>query len=221
MPGKPRRKYGKKKKSTSKRTYRKKGRGYAVSPPRIMRVKLKYQDVYSTGTITSGSETYLTWRPNDTYDPLYTGAGHQSMFRDQWFGMYHWARCIGFKMKITLINTSANPVNVVMVGLQDSTAATYAPACEMKGAKKAMVTAEKPAVLYYKGYVDRFLCNKKGTALSDDAFKQGPSAALDVASTCWVHVIFKNFTSVSTELLVQYEILQMCAFSEQIIQAQS
>jgi len=194
---------------------------YVTSIPNQMKVKLKYQDVYSTGTLLSGTESYIRWKANDIYKPLHDGSGHQSMFRDQWYTLYHWARCIGFKMRITMINTSLNPVHVCMVNLQDSTAITYAQAVEMKFNKKAVVTSSKPITKTVTVFVDRFLGNKKGTALSDDQFKQGPSTALDVKSCCWTHILFHNYTSVSTELLINYEVLQICVFSEPIIQALS
>lgn len=216
------------KKSPSKRTYKKRARGrptrrYAVSIPNLMRVRLKYNDVYNLATLVGGAETNTVWRPNDLFDPFFSGIGHQSLFRDQWYGLYHWARCIAFTMKITIINTENNfPLHVCMLPMQDSSVITFATASEMKGCKKAVITNSRPVKLYLRYYVDRFLGNKKGTCITDDQFKQGTSSPLDQKASCWVHIYFKNFNTVKDLApMVQYEVIQMCGFSEPIVQSLS
>lgn len=196
---------------------------YATSIPNIMKVKLKYQDVLQLTELNAGSPVqYYRWVPNDLYDPLYETGGHQAMMRDQWYTLYHWGRCVGFKVKVTIFSTSVSPVHVCMLSKEDSNIQTYVQAVEMKNCKKGVVTSEKPLVLYTRGYVDRFLGNRRGTALSDDMFKQEPGAGLNTKAQCHVHFYFQYFMSSGlANLVAQYEILQYCQFSEPIMQSQS
>jgi len=214
---------------TSKRRAGQKGRkthddgAYPISMPSVMPVTLRYQDVYSTGTLNAGSPNLsIIWRPNDLYDPLYSGAGHQSMLRDQWYALYHWGRCTGFDFGISMINTSLSPVHVIMVLLEDLSTITYEQAAEMRNSQRTVVTSSKPAKLSVSCLVDKFLGNRPGTSLTDDQFKEPSTASLDVKATAWLHVYYKFFpVAGSAELLVSYDLKQRVQFSEPVIQAQS
>lgn len=191
--------------------------------PQTLKVPLKFNAIYAATALSSGAPTtYTRWCPNDTYDPLFDAGGGQSMFRDQLYALYHWARVYGFKFRVTLYSDVANPVFAALIPKQDSAATTYLVAAEQPGAKTGVCTLYHPLVMSLSADVDTFLCNAKGTAMMDDSFKQGPSAALSAQASTNVHLyLYYPGSSGTANILVQYEIEQDAVFSEVIYQAQS
>jgi len=191
--------------------------------PQQLKTCLKLNAVYSAGPLSStSSSTYTRWSPNDTYDPLHDSGGGQAMFRDQLFNLYHWSRVTGFKFKVTVFSDSTNPVHLALIPKQEAGATTYSVAAELPGARCGVVTQFKPCTLSLNSNVDTFLRNKQGTSLTDDSFKQGPSASLATQATCNVHLYMYYFgSSGSATLLVQYELMQHAVFSEVIAQSNS
>ncbi len=207
----------------SNRDIQKAGSPFRGGIPQTMRVALKYNAVYAAAALSSGApNTYTRWCPNDTYDPLYDAGGGQSMFRDQMYALYHWARVTDFKFKVTIFSDSANPAFVALIPKQDNTASTYAVASEQPGAKCGVVTLYHPLTLRINANVDDFLCNMRGTSLTDDSFKQGSTSVLSTQASTNVHLyMYYASPSGTANLLVQYEVEQDAVFSEVIAQAQS
>ena len=215
--------YVKRKKILSKRTrktrltrYRKRRlRPYIVAPPPKQNVCLKYVETL-TGQLTSVSAYSQTvWRCNDTYDPNYTSAGHQSMFRDQFFAMYSFSRCPAWSIYIKIMSDSNIPTECVLYPNDTFTTAAHTDAREYRGASKGFVTLNKPLTLKYRALTDRFLQNKRYTVFTDDKFKQGPSAALSDEATCWMMLsYYYTGSSSSVNLTWQISIRQYTQFSE-------
>lgn len=191
--------------------------------PRQLSTDLHLNALYAPAQLNPGaSSTYTRWCPNDLYDPLYDAGGGQSMFRDQLYALYHWARCRSFRFSATVFSTSTYPVFLALVPKQDATAITYAQAAEQPGARLGCVTAEHPVTLALSGGVDTFLENKPGTCMSDDMFKQGSGAALDTKASVNVHLyMYYPMAAGTADLVVSYQIDQQAVFSEVIAQALS
>lgn len=74
-------------------------------PDRIL-TRLRYCD-YGSQSCTTGAVGLQIFRFNSTFDPDYTNAGHQPMFRDTYAGIYDQYSVVSATMKVTLINTHA------------------------------------------------------------------------------------------------------------------
>lgn len=85
--------------------------------PNSIVTTLRYVQGFQS-SVTDGSTGSLIFRANGIYDPDYTNAGHQPMYRDQWAAIYDYYTVLGSKIKVTFVNTSAT-VNGV-VGIQGS-----------------------------------------------------------------------------------------------------
>lgn len=177
---------------------------YMVAPPPKMKVCLKYTDLY-TSTLTNivPNQAY-TYRPNNTFDPYCTGAGHQAMFRDQFFAMYAYARCCAFSVYVRIMYDSNVPVECILYTYDVSAVPSHTDAREYRGTRKGFVSAQKPLVLKMSGLVDRFLENRRYTCFIDDQFKQGPSASLSNQATVWVGLSF-NYTGSAGSAVVTFE----------------
>lgn len=208
---------------TKKKYYRKKrvyNKGnprikYPVSPPIKQKICLKYTDIISTQLSVNNPTYYYMWRPNDIFDPNYTNAGHQHLYRDQMFLMYSFFRCVAWKLSVKIINESDTPILCALYQNDSATNADSSALLEYKGTRKAWVTKSKPIVLSMNFLVDRFLQNRKYTCLSDDTFKQDSSTTLQNNSTCWVG-FFANYggSQGSANLYLQWDLKTYGQFSE-------
>lgn len=205
------------------RGQRRLGNPFTGGIPRSLSTKLHLQASYAVTTMNSGAPNqYTRWTPNDLYDPLYDAGGGQSMFRDQLYALYHYARCTGFRFKASVYSTSSYPVLCALIPKQDASAITYSTASEQPGAKLGMATLYSPFKAELTADVDSFLENRPGTSLTDDQFKQGSGAALDAKASCNVHIYFYYpWSTGSADLMVVYEVEQDARFSEVIAQALS
>lgn len=81
------------------------GKGSIV--PKSMITELKYAHPQRRAT---GLSNHYVYRVNSTFDPDYTGTGHQPMGRDQYMGLYQRAQVLGFKIIVTSTSNSASGV---------------------------------------------------------------------------------------------------------------
>lgn len=195
---------------------------YPVGISKVMRVKLRYQEILTNTLDSVTPNTNTRWALNDLYDPNFSGVGTQAMMRDEWYNLYQYARCVAVQIRMRFITDSDSPVHVVAGFLPGSGAVSYGNFAETKGAKKTIVTKNKPAVLTFSGLVDRILSNARYTALTDDLFRQSSASALDAAAVTWFHVnyYFSNLSG-SSNVTTQYEITQIVQFSEPFLQSGS
>lgn len=201
---------------------RRKKIGYTTNISRIQRVCCKYTEPLNVALqFSNGYMWNYVFRPNDTYDPNLTGAGHQPMFRDQWFNLYEYTRCIKFMFKLVVYTDSDSPIDVIVVPTSTNSTISFEQATETKGARIRTIQKYKPLTFKISSYVDRFLGNKKGTALSDDTFKQGASAALSDKASCWVQIAAISRASVTSNMWCRVYLCQYLSFIEPIYQNQS
>jgi hypothetical protein len=90
-------------------------------PDKLMS-KLRYHE---TGNIASvlGAVGLYQYRWNSTFDPNYTGGGHQPLYRDTYAAIYDHYAVISTVATITFINISTSPF-VVGVGTDDDAGAS-------------------------------------------------------------------------------------------------
>lgn len=91
--------------------------------PHVLLTKLRYHD---TLTLTSslGAVQAQQFRWNSTFDPDYTNAGHQPLYRDTYAAIYDQYAVVSAKAKIEIINTSSTLLAFVGVQTDDSTSYT-------------------------------------------------------------------------------------------------
>lgn len=215
--------YGKRKKvipKRSKRVYRKRrNRGnpkvrYVVAPPFKQRVALKYTDIWYFNLTTLAPIGQSMWRPNDLFDPFYSGVGHQSMFRDQLYAMYAFARCCAFSVYVRVMSDSLIPTEVCLFKYDVSTLPFHVDLREYKGTRKGFVTSQKPLNLSMSYLVDNFLENRKYTCFTDDSFKQSGGSALPVNASCWVGLSAYSTGTGNVNITYQFNIKQFTQFTE-------
>lgn len=195
---------------------------YSVNVPPMQKVALKYNELFNISLNAGNSYTWsYIFRPNDMYDPNFTGTGHQSMFRDQWYTLYEYARCVAFKFKVTFFTDSDAPLDVSLGSTESNSGIPFEYGLETKGFKTRTIQKYKPAVLNHGGLTDRVLHNPKRTCLIDDTFKQPAGTSLPDKATCWVQMGAIARASSTTNLWVRVQILQYARFVEPIWQSQS
>lgn len=194
---------------------------YPVAPPNIQRACLKYTETFSPQITTLAPSYQYMWRPNDVYDPNFTGTGHQAMFRDQMFSLYNWVRCVAYRITYKILTDSDSPVEVCLCPVESSTLVSQEALMEYKNSRKGWTTRNKPLTLSYSTLVDRHLGNRKYTALTDDLFKQPQGSALDSKATAWVQFSALNRGDGTTKIYLQVSIKQYVQFSEPTQQGQS
>jgi len=118
------------------------------------------------------------YRLNDTYDPDYTGTGHQPMYRDQLFALY--SNCVVWKTEAhtTIAATTTNPLYVNGVisrsssGTSDiSVAAERGEASEIK-----VVSLARPVRISATADIAERFGVTRSQLLADDLYSQGSGA---------------------------------------------
>lgn len=210
-----------------RRRFRRRNKGnkkvvYPVCPPPNQRLCLKYSDCINYQLSSLQPTKIFIYRPNCLYDPDYTGVGHQSLFRDQMFGLYQFARTVGFKITVKLVSDSLTPCEVVLYRMPDVGSTLHDTAREIKGARKGLLTSQKALYLNTFWLVDKFLENKKYTCLTDELYKQTPTAALPGDQSCWMGLSMKYLaTSGTVNIYYEINIKQYSKFEEPIMPTQS
>lgn len=74
--------------------------------PNSIITTLRYCDFYGL-TSTTGGSTAQVFRANGIFDPDYTGAGHQPMYRDNWANIYDYYTVLGSKITVTYHSRSS------------------------------------------------------------------------------------------------------------------
>lgn len=107
-------------------------------PPQIS-MKLRYwQNGVNTTTVTAGVTQFYG---NNIYDPDYTGAGHQPLYRDFWATAYNNYRVTNSYISITAVCTSGACEMVVYPQTETTTGTTTAIDSEKNYAKSVILSS--------------------------------------------------------------------------------
>lgn len=99
------------------------GRQIPYGFPHQLLTRVRYYDTYSM-TVTTGSLGKQVMRWNSTFDPDFTGSGHQPLYRDTYAGIYDHYAVISASAEVKIISTSATaPLIVGCVTDDDSSSA--------------------------------------------------------------------------------------------------
>jgi hypothetical protein len=91
-------------------------------PDRLL-TTLRYNDVYAI-TSTSGSTATQIFRWNSIYDPDYTSAGHQPLYRDTFASIYDHYAVVKARVHIRYTNNSASTVMLLTCNTEDDASAS-------------------------------------------------------------------------------------------------
>lgn len=91
--------------------------------PHQLLTKLRYHDNPSVSS-TAGSIGKYVFRWNSTFDPDFTGVGHQPLYRDTFAGIYDQYAVVSATATIKFTNTTGNPWLVGVLSEDDSTSST-------------------------------------------------------------------------------------------------
>jgi len=98
------------------------GRQLQFGFPKQMLTKLRYYDTYAM-TVTTGSLGKQVMRWNSTFDPDYSGVGHQPLYRDTFAGVFDHYAVVSATANVKIINTSTVPIICGVVTDDDATSA--------------------------------------------------------------------------------------------------
>jgi hypothetical protein len=88
-------------------------------PDRLL-TKVRYCDILSITSVAGGQGKYL-WRWNSTFDPDYTGTGHQPLYRDTYATIYDQYAVVAATATFEILNNSVSPLVVIMNTDDDGT----------------------------------------------------------------------------------------------------
>jgi hypothetical protein len=91
--------------------------------PHQLLTKLRYHDTL-TITSTAGSLAKYVFRWNSTFDPDFTGTGHQPLYRDTFAGIYDQYAVVSAIAVVKFANTSGDPWVVGVLSEDDATSST-------------------------------------------------------------------------------------------------
>lgn len=94
----------------------------SVGFPATLLTRVRYYDTYAM-TVTTGSLGKQVMRWNSTFDPDFTGTGHQPLYRDTLAAVYDHYAVVSARATITIVNQSTVPLIVGCVTDDDSSAA--------------------------------------------------------------------------------------------------
>lgn len=151
--------------------------------PNSCRIKLKYHEVIlkATFTGTSGAQAFYQFRPNNVFDPNYTGTGHQPMYRDQIATLYKYYRPYACKYRIIISTDTTSGASgisgTVRPTYDTATPGDYDEECEQPYSRRYQINPYKPAVI--RGYIDYadLLGVPKSRYMMDDIFASSVGSA--------------------------------------------
>lgn len=146
--------------------------------PEFLDVKLKYVffNNFNTTASSTAASTY-TFRLNDTYDPDYSGAGHQPYLRDQLFGIYGRATVYKTAYKVIGTTDSTKMMYLATAVSRSATASTdLSLTSERPGVKFGIFQTAKPLTLSDTVDVAEAMGELRTAIFDDDLYSQDDAA---------------------------------------------
>jgi len=172
--------------------------------------KLRYHDAEPL-TISAGAIQKYVYRWNSTFDPDFTGVGHQPMFRDTFAAIYDHYAVISAVAKLKFINTSSVAFYVGALTDDDSSTATLLDTlCEQTHGIHALIPPLTGALSTHT-FTIPWSCKK---FLNIDPFTSelyktavGSNPVEDSNLTVWALSIDGNANSVYYDIEFEYTVL--------------
>lgn len=144
--------------------------------PRIKFVKHRYVDTITLPAATgAGLGRAYHFRANSTYDPDYTGLGHQPLFRDEMYNMYLEYGVMYSLFKVTHNQTETNQINSRLICTKDPSLDLSNPTTflEQYGGRIPMIHAQRNLPFVQKIWFSypRFRKTSRKALMSDDTFR--------------------------------------------------
>lgn len=203
--------------------YRRRRTRIPVAPKNVQMIALRYNEVINL-QCTAGTTGTAMYRLNDLYDPNYTASGHQSLYRDQYFALYGYARVLAAKIIVRpLAWASTDPLRIVsgtcVSGVADVDINT---AIERKFSRHCFINSmhmSRPLVTYMT--CDRFFGQAKGSTMRDTDFRQTVNGSLPNDKVMWWQILLQNVTGYAASLHVEITIIQYARFEQPLQQVSS
>lgn len=173
--------------------------------PSKFHTKLKYGDTY-TFTMTTGANSFQTFRANSLNDPDQTGTGHQPTYYDQIGAIYGSVRVSACKIKATFMNASdvnciavlkaSNGIPTVPTNISDEIEdymTTYTTIGHSDGIGKSQLRMYRTlkSVVGRKGDYDRYVQSSLSSDPTDVWYYTLMAQPLDESSSATVRAIVR------------------------------
>ncbi len=180
--------------------------------PEFLDVKLKYVffNNFNTTNASTAASTY-TFRLNDTYDPDYTGAGHQPYLRDQLFQIY--GRCVVYQTDYKVVGTtdSTKMMYLTTAVSRSATASTdQSTTAERPGVKFGIFQTAKPLTLRDRVDIADSMGELRSAVLTDDLFSQDDAAT--PSNVLYLHCSIADPTASGYGIYMHTELTMYCRF---------
>lgn len=209
-----------------RRTYKSRIPKIITSPPMHQWIKLRYVDNY----LLAPSVNYVTriWRVNDLYDPDYTGGGHQSLYRDQYFTIYKWGRVTAAKLTLEITPLNGGIYNCCLCPIYN--VAGYAPVADtLIGTAIERPYARNETVSSYNNgrkmslYMtsDKYFGQPRGETMTESNFEQNMGGSIGQDFSMWFQLLGFDVSGGGYSVYVKAIIEQWVRFENPISVAAS
>lgn len=195
---------------------KKKYRARIVNVPRLSAfpeaklVRHKYVEniTIPAGTINGLASAYL-FRANSTYDPNYTGGGHQPLYRDEMAAMYGYYTVLSSVIRVTFAQTPVAQCNFGIVLTKD-TALTNVPTelAEQYVLTKPLIQSQRYAPLtlakYYIG--TKFHRTDRKSMMAEDTYRVSATGNPGANSAAYFHILVAQLDGSTTTPAVQCQV---------------
>jgi hypothetical protein len=186
------------------------GRNSTFGFPDKIICKMRYHDIEPLAS-TLGTIAKYVYRLNSTFDPDYTGVGHQPMFRDTYAAIYDHYSVIRTKATIKFVNTTAVAFNVGCIIEDDGSSTTLLDnICEQSHGQHRLLPALNGS-LSSSTFTVTWDCKK---VLGIDPFASetyktavGSNPAEESTLVVWALPIDGSTATLYFDILLEYEVL--------------
>lgn len=193
--------------------------GRALNPfPDTKLVRHKYADTISLPAAAAGVGSFYQFRANSTFDPDFTGVGHQPMFRDEMAAQYKYYTVMSAKIKIIIPAAATEQQTIALFADSDtSTPVDLNALNEQHRCYNSVKLDKRQSPLTLKGWYDAALWNKcsRSALLADDEKKASAGVNPAAKSTVyWTIARYETGGAALTAINARVEITQICLWRD-------
>jgi hypothetical protein len=135
------------------------GSGSVFGFPNKVLTRLRYTDTIAM-VGTSGAIAKQLFRLNSTFDPDYTGTGHQPLYRDTYASLYDHYAVVETRVHVKLVNNGDIPVNCGILVDDDATSSTTTTVLMEQNNGQSRVVPAKTGALSTVDFRYNWSCQK-------------------------------------------------------------